>query len=148
MQSICVIIVCRCELLLSSLQSKAKTNVSNPIRSSSIFDRFQIDLIDMRHNKIYLDSRQYVDKHLRKKDKEAKRKEITEKKEERHYEWMAHVVDHFSKYHVIWAQETKTMEETGDNFESRVLAYFGLPRLLHRYIIITLLIIVLIIIFN
>jgi len=57
----------------------------------------------MRHNKIYLDSRQYVDKHLRKKDKEAKRKEITEKKEERHYEWMAHVVDHFSKYHVLWA---------------------------------------------
>ena len=120
----------------------------NPIRSSSIFDRFQIDLIDMRHNKIILDIRQYVDKHLSKKDKEAKLKEIKEKKEERHYEWMAHVVDHFSKYHVIWAQETKTMEETGDNYESRVLAYFGLPRLLNRYIIITLLIIVLIIIFN
>ena len=37
---------------------------------------------------------------------------------------MAHVVDHFSKYHVLWAQETKTMEKTG-NFKSRVLAYFG-----------------------
>ena len=45
----------------------------------------------MRHNKIILDSRQYVDKHLSKKDKEAKLKEIKEKKEERHYEWMAHV---------------------------------------------------------
>jgi hypothetical protein len=99
----------------------------------------------MRHNKTILDSRQYVDKHLSKKDKEAKLKEIKEKKEERLYEWMAQVVDHFSKYHVIWAQETKTMEETGDNFESRVLAYFGHPRLLHRYIILFIIFIIIVI---
>ena len=28
--------------------------------------------------------------------------------------------------HVIWAQETKTMEETGDGFKRNVLAYFDL----------------------
>ena len=33
------------------------------------------------------------------------------------------------------------MEETGDKYEIRVLVYFGLPRLLHRYIIILILII-------
>jgi hypothetical protein len=52
----------------------------NPIRSASIFDRFQIDLVDMRHNRVYLDSRQYCDKHISKADKEAKAKELKEKK--------------------------------------------------------------------
>ena len=40
-------------------------------------------------------------------------------------------MDHFSKIHVIWAQETKTMEETADGFERHVLSYFGLPYLFH-----------------
>jgi hypothetical protein len=37
------------------------------------------------------------------------------------------VQDHFTKFHIFWAQETKTMEETADGFERYVLAYFGLP---------------------
>ena len=45
------------------------------------------------------------------------------------YQWVCHVVDHFTKFHIIWAQETKTMEETADNFERYVLAYLGLPKL-------------------
>ena len=50
---------------------------------------------------------------------------------DRKYVWLAHVIDHFSKLHIIWAQETKTMEETGNGFERNVLAYFGLPLILH-----------------
>jgi len=37
-------------------------------------------------------------------------------------------MDHFTKFHILWAQETKTMEETADGFERYVLAYFGLPK--------------------
>ena len=52
------------------------------------------------------------------------------KKTTRYYEWLAHVMCHFSKFHILWAQETKTMEETADCFERFVLAYFGLPKIL------------------
>jgi len=103
----------------------------NPIRSEAPMQRFQIDLVDMRHNRQVLDDRRYIDKNLSKKDKEAKAKATKEKKETRYYEWIAHVMDHFTKFHILWAQETKTMEETADGFERYVLAYFGLSKKLN-----------------
>ncbi len=33
--------------------------------------------------------------------------------------------------YVIWAQKIKTMDETVDYFERYLLAYFGLPSILH-----------------
>jgi hypothetical protein len=58
----------------------------NPIRSEAPMQRFQIDLVDMRHNRQVLDDRRYIDKNLSKKDKEAKAKATKEKKETRFYE--------------------------------------------------------------
>ena len=96
-------------------------NRIHPIKSSSFLERFQFDLVDMRHNPSWFCSNQYLLKKTGKNTEELDRK----------YIWIAHVEDHFTKLHIIWAQETKTMEETGDNFERCVLAYFGLPSILH-----------------
>ena len=78
----------------------------------------------MRHNPCLIDSRRYLDKNLSKETKESKIRE------DRYYEWISHVMDHYSKFHIYWAQETKTMEETADGFERYVLSYFGLPAIL------------------
>jgi hypothetical protein len=56
-----------------------------PIRSSNFFERIQIDLIDMRHNKCKIG--------------------------EDEYNWIAHVMCHFTKYHFLWAQKQKSMDE-------------------------------------
>jgi hypothetical protein len=56
-----------------------------PIRSDGFFERLQIDLVDTRHNKCTNDGRTYA--------------------------WIAHVIDHFSKYNVLWAQDHKTADE-------------------------------------
>ncbi|CAF1054622.1 unnamed protein product, partial [Brachionus calyciflorus] len=68
-----------------------------PIRSNKVFQRFQIDLVDMRNKAL--------------------------EKKGRTYRWIAHVVDHFRKFHILWALENKT----ADGVERHVLAYFGLP---------------------
>ena len=75
-----------------------------PIRSEDFRARFQIDLVDMRHNPC--------------------------KKGTREYKWIAHVEDHFTKFHVIWPLEHKSAEEVVDGLESRVFGYFGLPLIL------------------
>jgi len=77
----------------------------------------------MRHNPSKFCSNQY----LLKKINSSKQTEILDRK----YVWIAHVEDHFTKLHIIWAQETKTMEETTEMFERYVLAYFGLSTILH-----------------
>lgn len=46
------------------------------------------------------------------------------------YSWIAHVEDHFSKYHVIWPQQHKCAEEVTMGLKRHVIAYFGLPRIL------------------
>ena len=46
------------------------------------------------------------------------------------YKWIGHVVDHFSKYHIMWHQKRKTSEEVVENLRKYVFAYFGLPKLL------------------
>lgn len=43
------------------------------------------------------------------------------------YKWIGNVVDHFSKYHVIFPMAHKTAEETAQNLVVRVFFYFGLP---------------------
>ena len=82
----------------------------HPIRFENRLYRFQIDLIDMPHNKQELDSRRYVEKNVSKKAKEDRRLEDEINGRLRYWEWIAHVMDHLSKFHIIWAQETKTME--------------------------------------
>ena len=75
-----------------------------PIRSDDFLERFQIDLVDMRHNPCI--------------------------KNGRTYRWIAHVIDHFTHFHIIWALENKCAEEVVAGLESRVFAYFGLPQIL------------------
>lgn len=108
-------------------QSQARLQV---IRSDNPFDRFKIDLFDMRHNRQEFDSRRYIDKNLSQEAKAKKLKEVKEKREQRYYEWVAHVMCHYTKFHFLWAQETKTMEETADGFDRYLLSYVGLPRIL------------------
>lgn len=85
-----------------------KTQVSQPrlkpIRSEGFWHRIQIDLIDMRSNKCLNNGIEYS--------------------------WVAHVEDHFSKQHVIWPQTQKCAKEVVSGLETRVLAYFGLPKII------------------
>ncbi len=62
----------------------------------------------MRHNACPYDISRYLDKNLSKQAKAAKDKATKERGEDRKYEWIAHVQDHFTKFHIFWAQETKT----------------------------------------
>ena len=66
-----------------------------PIESGDAWERIQIDLIDMR-SEVYDD-----------------------------YQWIVHVIDHFSKYHII------TGHEVTEGLKHNVLPYFGLPKILH-----------------
>ncbi|CAF1081922.1 unnamed protein product [Brachionus calyciflorus] len=72
-----------------------------PIRSNDFLARLQIDLVDMRHRPC-----QYKN---------------------RNFKWIAHVVDHFSKFHILWAMEHKSAEEVVEGLEERVFSLFGLP---------------------
>ncbi len=65
--------------------------------------RFQIDLVDMRHRPV--------------------------NRKGRIYQWIAHVMDHFSKFHIIWALEHKCAEEVSEGVERYVLSYFGLSEI-------------------
>ena len=76
-----------------------------PIRSEEFWNRIQFDLVDMRHNPCTKNGKEF--------------------------KWIAHVEDHFSKFHVLWAMEHKTAEEVTYGFNRHVLPYFGLPKILH-----------------
>ncbi|CAF1068102.1 unnamed protein product [Brachionus calyciflorus] len=45
----------------------------------------------------------------------------------KNYKWIAHVIDHFSKFHILWAQEHKSAEEVVQGTEERVFVCTGLP---------------------
>nr|XP_045594394.1 KRAB-A domain-containing protein 2-like [Procambarus clarkii] len=45
------------------------------------------------------------------------------------YNYICHVVDHFSKYHILFPLKSKTPREVALMLEERVLAYVGLPRI-------------------
>jgi hypothetical protein len=70
-----------------------------PIASYKTWERIQIDLIDMRYKKITI------------KDKE--------------YNYICHVIDHFSSFNIMWALEHKNAEEVGHGLKHKVFAYFG-----------------------
>ena len=67
------------------------------IRSDDFLSRLQIDLVDTRHRPC--------------------------KRKNRIYNWIAHVMDHFSKFHFLWAQEQKSAEEVCEGVEVHVFAY-------------------------
>ena len=73
----------------------------HPIIAKGVWHRVQVDLIDMRHS---LDGE---------------------------YCYIGHVVDHFSKYHVLFPLRSKSAVEVASMIEERVLAYFGVPRIFH-----------------
>ena len=85
------------------LMSVKQTNSAElkPILSSGFLTRAQIDLIDMRH------------------------------KPDGDYNYIAHYMDHWSKYHVIWPLKRKTADEVANGLNERVFPYLGLPRIIH-----------------
>ena len=47
------------------------------------------------------------------------------------YKWIGHVVDHFSKYHVLFPLKQKQASEVAENLVTKVFCYFGLPYIIH-----------------
>ncbi len=46
------------------------------------------------------------------------------------YKWIAHYMDHWSKYHILFPVAHKSAVEVAHGLKTRVLAYFGVPRVL------------------
>ena len=51
--------------------------------------------------------------------------------EDDNYKWIGHVVDHFSKYHILFPLFKKEAAEVAANLIAKVFCYFGLPYILH-----------------
>ena len=47
------------------------------------------------------------------------------------YKWVGHYMDHWSKFHVLFALSRKSAAEVGLNLQNQVFAYLGTPRILH-----------------
>lgn len=47
------------------------------------------------------------------------------------YNYIGHVVDHFSKFRILFPMKGKSANEFASNFFRRFLATFGLPKILH-----------------
>ena len=47
------------------------------------------------------------------------------------YNYIGHVMDHFSKYHVLFPLQTKSAVEVASNTEEQVFAYYGVPWIFH-----------------
>ena len=45
--------------------------------------------------------------------------------------WIGHVVDHFSKFHILFPLHRKEATEVAANLTKKVFSYFGLPYILH-----------------
>jgi transposase InsO family protein len=76
-----------------------------PIASYKTWERIQIDLIDMRYKSITIDGV--------------------------NYNYISHVIDHFSSFNIIWALAFKSAEEVVLGLRTRVFSYFGLPKIFH-----------------
>ena len=48
------------------------------------------------------------------------------------YKWIDHVVDHFSKYHVLLPLKQKQASEVAETLVTKVFCYFGLPYIIHH----------------
>ena len=44
------------------------------------------------------------------------------------YNWIAHMEDHNSQFHVLWPQKNKEDDEVADNLESRWFGPYGLQK--------------------
>ena len=86
---------------VSSIRSSDEQSRIETNFSSGFLTRAQIDLTDMRH------------------------------KPDGEYNYIAHYMDHWSKYHVIWPLKRKTADEVLAGLNERVFPYLGLPRILH-----------------
>jgi transposase InsO family protein len=76
-----------------------------PIKSSKFWERIQIDLVDMRHK--------------------------PDKQNNKEYQYIAHVIDHFSGFNIIWPMEHKSGEEVAQGLIIFVFSCYGLPNILH-----------------
>ena len=72
-----------------------------PIIENNFLQRLQMDLIDMRNTP------------------------------DGEFHYIAQVMDHFSKFHILLPTKTKEAEEITCLFKERVLAYFGAPHIFH-----------------
>jgi hypothetical protein len=45
------------------------------------------------------------------------------------FKWIADVFDHFSNYHILWPMKSKTGIEIAQGLKTKVLPYFGLPKI-------------------
>ena len=70
-----------------------------PIVSNEVWDRVQIDLVDMQQKSI------------------------------NGFHWISHVQDHFSKFHIIWPLKRKCGQEVSEGIRTHVLAHYGLPNI-------------------
>ena len=50
---------------------------------------------------------------------------------DRDYNYICHVMDHYTKFHIIYPLKTKSAQEVALSLEQRVLAYMGTPRIFH-----------------
>ena len=46
------------------------------------------------------------------------------------YNWIGHYMDHWSKFHVLFALQRKSGTEVAWNLATKVIAYLGLPKIL------------------
>ena len=44
--------------------------------------------------------------------------------------WIAHVIDHFTKFNILWAMSKKEAKYVVEGLKERVFGYFGLPNIL------------------
>ena len=47
------------------------------------------------------------------------------------YNYIRHVVHHFTKYHILFPLKTKSAQEVSTAIQERVFAYLGLPQIFH-----------------
>ena len=47
------------------------------------------------------------------------------------YKWVGHYMDHWYKFHVLFALSRKSAADVGFNLQNQVFAYLGTPRILH-----------------
>lgn len=52
-------------------------------------------------------------------------------KPDQSYQYIAHYMDHWSKFHIIWPLMNKSAVEVAMGLVTRVFSYIGLPKILH-----------------
>ena len=72
-----------------------------PIIADGFLHRIQVDLIDMRNCP------------------------------DTEFKYICHMMDHFSKFHVLFPLKTKSADEVATGMEERFLSYFGVPKIFH-----------------